>query len=153
MRSKYTKEILIAAVRNSTSVLGTLRELRVKLTGGSHAHIKSLISQYEIDTSHFSGQAWARGKPSNKKLAPEARLVFNRNRGAREEAEKLRNSLIAIGVEHKCLECGLEKNWNNKPIQLEIDHINGEFIDNRKENLRFLCPNCHSQMKNFTRRT
>ena len=50
---------------------------------------------------------------------------------------------------HKCVECGLKDSWQNKPINLELDHINGIRSDNRLENLRFLCPNCHSQTKNF----
>jgi len=149
MKSKYTKEALDVLVLNNVSIRGVLRELGVKFTGGSHAHIKSLIHRYGINTSHFSGQAWARGRRSGQRLSPENVLVIDRNRGGREEVTRLRKALLEIGLEHKCCECGIKKVWNNKPIQLEIDHINGEFVDNRRENLRFLCPNCHSQMKNF----
>lgn len=35
--------------------------------------------------------------------------------------------------------------WNNKPLKLILDHINGVNSDNRTKNLRFLCPNCDSQ--------
>ena len=46
---------------------------------------------------------------------------------------------------YKCESCGMTDKWNGKPILLEIDHINGDCFDNTKDNLRFLCPNCHSQ--------
>jgi 5-methylcytosine-specific restriction endonuclease McrA len=46
---------------------------------------------------------------------------------------------------YKCKSCGLGEIWNNKKIVLQLDHINGINNDNRLENLRFLCPNCHSQ--------
>ena len=53
----------------------------------------------------------------------------------------IKNNLL----EYKCSECGLKDSWNFKPLCLQLDHINGIRYDNRIENLRFLCPNCHSQ--------
>ena len=48
-----------------------------------------------------------------------------------------------------CEICGLGPVWNGKELSLELDHTNGNHIDNMAENLRIVCPNCHSQLKNF----
>lgn len=49
----------------------------------------------------------------------------------------------------KCSVCGVGRVWNNKPLSLALDHINGIHNDHRKENLRFICPNCHSQTDTY----
>lgn len=48
-----------------------------------------------------------------------------------------------------CAECGVGTEYNGKPLVLQLDHINGKNRDHRLENLRFLCPNCHSQTTTF----
>lgn len=52
-------------------------------------------------------------------------------------------------TEVKCAECGCEKLWNGKPLVLHLDHIDGNRKHNHPKNLRFLCPNCHSQTETF----
>jgi hypothetical protein len=52
-------------------------------------------------------------------------------------------------IPYECSECGISE-WNDKKLALHLDHINGKNGDHRLENLRFLCPNCHSQTDTYT---
>ena len=52
-------------------------------------------------------------------------------------------------VGDKCSECGQESTWNNKPLSLQLDHIDGNSDNNDLSNLRLLCPNCHTQTETF----
>ncbi len=62
----------------------------------------------------------------------------------------LRRRLVEEGVlEYKCDICKCPPIWNGAPLSLHLDHVNGVYNDNRVENLRFLCPNCHSQTETY----
>jgi len=49
--------------------------------------------------------------------------------------------------------CGVDGTWQCQPLSLDIDHIDGDFLNNEIDNLRFLCPNCHRQTPNFAGRS
>jgi 5-methylcytosine-specific restriction endonuclease McrA len=62
---------------------------------------------------------------------------------------KLKRRLLVAGLkEAECEVCN-RTTWNGEPIPLELDHINGQRSDNRIENLRILCPNCHAQTPTY----
>lgn len=66
---------------------------------------------------------------------------------------KLKKKMLKEGIiEKKCSWCGIADKWNGKPIILHLDHINGINNDHRLENLRLLCPNCHSQTDTYAGR-
>ena len=144
-RVKYTKELLCEAVSSSESYSGVLRFIGLKPVGGNISHIGRRIEEYGIDTSHFTGQGHNKGKRSAQPVSPSDILVLGDPLDSRVKTKKLRKCLELLGIDEVCNQCGLGTVWNGKPIVLEINHINGNYWDNRKDNLEFLCPNCHSQ--------
>ena len=142
---KYTKEKLADAVSKSLSIQEVARILLGKsVSGNQHQHIKRMIRKFEIDSNHFLGRRHNLGKPSNKKKSPDEIFTI----GNRQKSFLLRRALIETNIIYKCLICGINK-WLGRKLNLEIDHIDGNSTDNRKKNLRFLCPNCHSQTHTF----
>lgn len=148
-RRRFTDEELIDAVRESHSWSELSRRLGYQPSGGAHRYIKAYVIQRELDTSHFTSQSWAKGLkfPGRRRRSLEDMLVER----STASSSTVRKRLIAEGIRPpKCEICGLEE-WLGQPLRLELDHINGEHTDNRIENLRILCPNCHSQTETFGR--
>lgn len=152
---KYSKELLEESVKNCLSIADVLRNLDLKRAGGNQAHIGRKLKEFGIDTSHFLGQAKNRGKThkgGSEKLMAAQILSYDRNKGKREKRSKLKRALIDSGVLEVCNICKSLPEWQGRKLVLQIDHIDGDFLNNCIENLRFLCPNCHSQTDNFGRR-
>ena len=77
-------------------------------------------------------------------------LALGKIGDSRIEGKRLKKIVIVNELlKEACGLCGLSGEWNGRPINLQIDHINGNAVDNRIENLRILCPNCHSQTDSF----
>lgn len=143
---KYTKQILEDVVKQVESHAAILRVLGLKQAGGTQAHIIRKVKEYEIDTSHFTGRAWNRNKICiNQRLKADQILVLRTGETNRQKPYLLNRALLESGIEHKCSKCGQLPKWLGNPLTLDVDHINENWLDDRLENLRFLCPNCHSQ--------
>lgn len=142
----YTIEDLRTAVGLSSSYSETLSRLGKSKTGGAYELLQRKIRQHNIDVNHFGVNK--RKYCFNKKHWSLV-LVNNPTLLNRMCTHKLRRALLEYGREYKCEDCPNTGTWNGKDIVLEIDHIDGDWHNNDKENLRFLCPNCHSQTKTY----
>jgi len=145
MKRKYTKELLEEVAAVSTSVSEMMRRMGFKTySGASSSLIRSKLRVFGIDTSHFVGHRTGVGRPPSHKKPPE--LILVKRKARREDTHRLRRALLESGVPHICSRCGLPPMWEGASLTLQIDHVNGDSLDCRRENLRFVCPNCHTQL-------
>lgn len=149
MRHKFSDDDFIDAIKSSFSISGTLIKLGLSPTGGGYKSFHIRVKNLNIDTSHFTGEAHLKGKTHSwsPRITLDELLVINSNKAFHSSfKQRLINENLLI---NHCYKCGLKDFWNDEPIVLQIDHINGDHFDHRIENLRLLCPNCHSQTATF----
>lgn len=134
----------IELVNNSSCISDVLRTLGYSTNGNSWGNkiVKERMEKLELSFTKKNKNYYNK---TNTALSLDEILTkdseYNRT--------KLKERLIESGLrENKCAICGISK-WQDKPISLQLHHINGVNNDNRLENLQLLCPNCHSQTENF----
>ncbi|TDT40732.1 HNH endonuclease [Streptomyces sp. BK208] len=145
---KWTREVLQEAVSASSNMCEVLRHLGLEVVGGHHTHISRRIKAYDIDISHFR-MPTRKGRPRRPRT-PEGVLVEQLPSQARRiPSDRLKWAMTATGTPEQCALCGTGTAWRGRPLPLEVDHIDGDWRDNRIKNLRLLCPNCHSTTDNY----
>lgn len=115
--------------------------------------LKRAHQEGRLTTEHLGeSRAWSKGKTilTDKRVARKTKLdelFCVESKAPRYYIKELiiKNNLLL----YKCELCNIHSTWNNQPLSLHLDHINGINNDNRIENLRFLCPNCHSQTPSY----
>ena len=142
-RRSWTEDDLKAAVQASSSIRQVLTYLKLIPAGGNYVQVMSEIKRLNISHRHLVGKAWRKGHKfvSTPRRSLESILI----KGSNFQSFKLKKRLFSSGIKtQRCELCSWAEISEDGRIPLELDHINGDRYDNRLENLRVLCPNCHS---------
>jgi hypothetical protein len=143
-RRTWSDDDLRAAVAKSHSIRGVLVHLNLKVGGAQYVNIRRHIERLGLDISHFTGKGWTVGmtRPVPGPVRPLSEILVEGSDYMK--TATLRKRLIREGLkEGRCERCGGIE-WQGEPMPLQLDHVNGDRTDNRIENLRILCPNCHA---------
>ena len=139
---KLSDNEIVRLVEENTSISKILQHLNIKKTNFyAITLLKNRIIFLNINTAHFINElVFPRQLPLNEVMVENSTYARS----------CLKKRLLKDGIlKNECSECGVKDIWNNKPISIQLDHINGIYNDHRLENLRMLCPNCHSQTGTF----
>ena len=133
-------------VQEANSYSDCLRALGLGTSGGSSTDtLKRRIAELDCDTTHFGSKPQNRSG-HNARYTLDEILIEN---STYVNIARLKLRLVNEGrMEYKCANCGLTE-WQGQTLSLHLDHINGINNDHRIENLRFLCPNCHSLTETY----
>ncbi|MGI5443564.1 HNH endonuclease [Streptomyces shenzhenensis] len=150
-RVSIPEDRLREVVACSTSYADVMRSLGLEVNDTNHRRVRRAAARLGLDTSHFTRRSWARPeRPAPAPVAHRVLVVLPFDAGRTNRAQ-LHRALTEIGVPYACETCGNSGEWRGQPITLQIDHVNGDWHDNRRENLRYLCPNCHALTETWCR--
>lgn len=145
-RIKYTRELLEPVVKISDTYAEVLEVLGVCNKGGNVTTVKRHILRFGLSTDHFGkGRREHLRRIGAAKRRPDSEIFCQ---GGAAAQTMIRKRFAKLSPPLECAVCGL-KDWLGSPISFDLDHINGDNFDNRIENLRWLCPNCHRQTPTF----
>lgn len=144
-KRKVSDTEYISAIKDNITIKAALRSLKLADSAGNYKTVQRIVEKYDINTSHWDPNKARRNAGFNKRMSTEE--VFVTNSTFNKHRLKMRIIEDKL-IEYACDICHIS-NWNELPLSLHLDHINGDRYDNRLENLRFLCPNCHSQTETY----
>jgi len=145
----WTREQMIDAIKTSVNISDVLRKVGLKVRPGNFSTFKKFVILNNIDISHLKGKNSYRHTGGGAKNTPLSEILTKNSFYNRSH---LKRRLLKDGLlKNECAICRSNGEWNGKPLVMILDHINGDNIDNRLDNLRMLCPNCNSQQLTFCR--
>jgi len=149
---KIDKYLFQQTINESSTIVEVLNKLGLSPYNGNHRTLRARIVEENIDMSVFDSnhKEWLKSKTKNATLSRyrtnDEIFVVNSDFQRRCLKDRIIKEKLK---EYKCQECANAGRWCGKELSLQLDHINGINNDNRLENLRFLCPNCHSQCPTY----
>ncbi|MGW2935756.1 HNH endonuclease signature motif containing protein [Streptomyces sp. NPDC001156] len=143
-RTAVPEDVLRAAVPKAMSYADVMRAMGLEVNDTNHRRVRRTVARLGLDTSHFTRRTWGAEPVAPRTPTAELVLVVLPEGSARPNRTRLHAALQEEGTAYRCASCGNRGQWLGRPITLQIDHINGDWLDNRIENLRYLCPNCHA---------
>lgn len=144
---KLSDEQFVELLKKSSTISEVLFKLGYTVKGNSwgYSQVKRRMDDLNLDYSIFKGKSAV--IKTNKLNNVKKEDILKEN--CKHQRTVLRRYIIKNNlIPYKCAICGCTE-WQGKTLSLELDHINGVNNDNRLENLRFLCPNCHSQTSTY----
>lgn len=138
----YKNEEIKDIIKECNSYKEFLYKIGYVSSGNAYKHTQKYLDSIGIDYSNLRKNNW-----SNKEKSIDEVLINGINFCNKSLKAKILKYKI---LKYECIICDNKGEWMGIPISLHLDHINGDSKDNRIENLRFLCPNCHSQTETYS---
>ena len=143
-KRSWTDEELIGIIPGCFSYRMVIMKLGLVPAGGNYDHVRRIVKELGISTKHFTSKGWNGGwRFDPRRPARNLNDILVQN--IQVQSHKLKLRLIREGYKKTICElCGWCQKSVDGRVPIELDHINGDHNDNRIDNLRILCPNCHS---------
>lgn len=157
IKYRWSDEDLLKLVPECSSLRQILLKLNLTASGANYLALPKRIKELGLSTSHFLGRAHLKFRTHTWNSKYSLKDILVEDSSYNNTSTLKRRLLKANLLKYKCFGCDLTE-WNTrvhssqKKLNLQLDHINGIRSDNRLENLRLLCPNCHSMTDNFAGR-
>ena len=139
---RYSRDELEQMVKTSFYLRDVVKKIGYScVSGRNNDTVRKRLEKFNISTENFTHQ-----KPMNR----DESNIFCENSSASQAT--LRRWYKKRNKCDSCEICGQSIKWNGKPLTMILDHINGDKHDNRLHNLRWICPNCDSQLPTYAGR-
>jgi len=132
-------------IQETNSISEFLQKFNLSPKGGKYKTFHKIVKENNFNIDHY-----IKHKKEGQFIPLTKNDFIEKYLKKLNTSKKIRHYLLKFNIlEHKCQECNLSPEWNNKVLTLQLDHIDGNPFNNELSNLRFLCPNCHSQTSTF----
>lgn len=149
-RRRYSKEEFVDAWQSANSIAEALRKIGLSTAAANYDVVKATAKELGLNTDHMLGQASSGDKLRGRQNVPIEVYLSNKRRI---NGTTLKRKLLSLGLlENRCYNTDCpspEPMWRGEYLVLQMDHIDGNKYNNNLDNLRILCPNCHTQTETY----